>query len=98
MYIFLQCIENVRQKLDVDQKSIFKKAEQKLCKKIFNTLPINIEFPCDVKYLTLILKITALNKETENTFKERAELTLNKIFVVSVHIQKFIICYYNIVL
>ncbi|XP_046813158.1 uncharacterized protein LOC124421519 [Vespa crabro] len=81
MYIFLQCIENVRQKLDVDQKSIFKKAEQKLCKKIFNILPINIELPCDVKYLTLILKITALNKETEKTFRERAELTLQKIFV-----------------
>ncbi|KAL2717119.1 hypothetical protein V1478_012819 [Vespula squamosa] len=81
MYIFLQCIENVRQKLDVDQKSIFKKAEQKLCKKIFNILPINIEIPCDVKYLTLILKITALNKETESTFRRHAELTLNKIFM-----------------
>nr|XP_050844411.1 uncharacterized protein LOC127061503 [Vespula vulgaris] len=81
MYIFLQCIENVRQKLDVDQKFIFKKAEQKLCKKIFNILPMNIEMPCDVKYLTLILKITALNKETENTFRKCAELTLHKIFV-----------------
>ncbi|KAI4478140.1 hypothetical protein M0804_012098 [Polistes exclamans] len=81
MYILLQCIENVKQKLDADQKSIFKKAEQKLSKKLFNTLPTNIELPYDVKCLTLILKMNALNKETENTLNECIESTLHKIFM-----------------
>ncbi|XP_015176456.1 PREDICTED: uncharacterized protein LOC107066394 [Polistes dominula] len=80
MYILLQCIENIRQKLDADQKSIFKKAEHKLCKKLLNTLPTLIELPYDVKCLTLILKMNALNKETESNLKERIELTVNKIF------------------
>ncbi|KAK2582637.1 hypothetical protein KPH14_004919 [Odynerus spinipes] len=81
MYTLLQCIENVKQKLDNDQKTIFKKAEQKLCKKMLSILPTKIELPYDVKCLTLILKITILNKETENTLKKCAEITLHEIFV-----------------
>lgn len=81
MYILLQCVENVRQKLDIDQKSIFKKAEQKLCKTLFNVLPAKVELPFDVKCFTLILKISILNKEIENIFKKCAEVILHEIFV-----------------
>ncbi|XP_054006191.1 uncharacterized protein LOC128891051 [Hylaeus anthracinus] len=77
----LKCIERVKSKLSIDQKIIVREAEKKLCKTIIKTLPLKITETDDVKILSIILKISIINKHIDEKVKHIAELTLHNIFL-----------------
>lgn len=83
MCIVLECMENVKPKLDVVQKAIFIKAEKKLAKAILKILPeINNVF--DVRCLIIVLKVKIILKEKiSDSLKRLTELTLKNTFGVS---------------
>ncbi|KAG7201599.1 hypothetical protein KM043_004340 [Ampulex compressa] len=88
MCTLLECIENIKSKINADQKPAFKKAEKILSKKILSTLKIDITKPEILKRLSLALKIAISKKKVSEDLKSIAESTLCDIFTIDNELPK----------
>ncbi|XP_012280664.1 uncharacterized protein LOC105699860 [Orussus abietinus] len=77
----LECIENIKSKLTSEQKIIFKKVERKLCRKIVNAFPSQIDGVADIRNITAVLKAAAVYNEIRDDLDEKIKAALNYIFL-----------------
>ncbi|XP_076391389.1 uncharacterized protein LOC100882148 [Megachile rotundata] len=81
MSFLLKCMIHVKTKLNIDQKTIIKKAETKITKTVMKTVPSKITEIDDMKILNLILRINITNEDIDEKLKSLAQSTLNDIFM-----------------
>ncbi|XP_017799294.1 PREDICTED: uncharacterized protein LOC108580138 [Habropoda laboriosa] len=81
MFFLLTSMQYVKSKLNVDQKTMIKKAEKKLIKSMVTNLPSKLTKAEDVKILNLVLRISITNENINEKLKDVAESTILNIFV-----------------
>lgn len=84
MLFLLESMENIKPKLNINQKIIIKKAEQKLIKIMIKTIYFETKNLDHMKILCLILKISIKNDNIDEKLKNIAESMIQDIFVVNI--------------
>lgn len=81
--LLLECIERVKPKLKSEEKGIFKKAEQKLSKKLQENFDGALNDHSDIRRLTLALAVATTHGQIPEILMATTKSTLNAIFEVN---------------
>ncbi|XP_066587720.1 uncharacterized protein [Prorops nasuta] len=80
--VFFQCFEQIRSKLNANQKLIFRKAEKKCFDLICQTLTTNIIEADELQILTQLLKIALADGEINTDLTKTAQVVLQNVFSI----------------
>ncbi|XP_034948390.1 uncharacterized protein [Chelonus insularis] len=80
--ILIDCIENIKPRLKVNEKRIARKLEKKLSKRILKALQSGVKTPYEVKCLTAAIKVAVVSEQVDESLVEKINSTLDTIFNV----------------
>ncbi|XP_043280172.1 uncharacterized protein [Venturia canescens] len=79
--LLLECIERVKPKLKGEEKEIFKKAEQRLSRKLLDNMNDEFKDPDNIKRFTLALRVSTTNGQIPENLMAITKSIINKIFL-----------------